>query len=108
MMSHYQNLESQQFDSFVNETPVQAFQRNARSSFLARARTLAFARRSWTKGRNPMRYVLAALLALAIGIATTAPAALAEGNGAGTCYVNGVASACVPNSPPPHQGTRGQ
>ena len=56
-----------------------------------------------------MRYMLAALLALGIGIIAAVPAALAEGNnGAGTCYVNGVASACVPNTPSPHQESTGQ
>jgi len=55
-----------------------------------------------------MRHMLAALLALAIGI-TAVPAALAEGNnGAGTCYVDGVASACVPNVPSPHQENTGR
>jgi len=56
-----------------------------------------------------MRHMLAALLALGIAIVAAVPDALAEGNNGGsTCYVNGVASACVPNAPPPHQGNTGQ
>ena len=55
-----------------------------------------------------MRYMLAALLALGIGIASVVPAALAEGNGAATCSENGVASACVPNAPSSQQGNTGQ
>ena len=49
-----------------------------------------------------MRYMLAALLALGIGIAAAVPAALAESNAAHTCYENGVASDCVTNAPPRH------
>ena len=55
-----------------------------------------------------MRHMLAALLALGIAIVAAVPDALAEGNGAATCSENGVASACVPNAPPPHQGNTGQ
>ena len=43
-----------------------------------------------------MRYVLAALLALGIGVMGAVPAALADGEG---CYSNGVAHDCVPPSP---------
>jgi hypothetical protein len=55
-----------------------------------------------------MQYMLAALLAVGIGIVAAVPAALAEGNAAHTCYGNGVASACVPNTPSPPQQNSGQ
>ena len=43
-----------------------------------------------------MRYAIAALLALGIGVIGVVPAALADGEG---CYSNGVAHDCVPASP---------
>jgi hypothetical protein len=43
-----------------------------------------------------MQYVIAALLALGIGVMGAVPAALADGEG---CYSNGVAHDCVPPSP---------
>ena len=42
-----------------------------------------------------MRYAIAALLALGIGVIGVVPAALADGEG---CYSNGVAHDCVPAS----------
>ncbi len=42
-----------------------------------------------------MRYMLAMLLTLGIGVTAAAPAALASDNAGPTCYVNGVAYSCV-------------